>query len=160
MTDRPTPSMTPSTTETFTIGVFKDIAWATRGLDALLNQGFPSESISIIARDSEDAAALATRLSGRAGEVLDLPALGQCVASGPLVAALESDTHELTRKGLAASLRLAGFQAHDGRIFETLAERGGILVAVRSEPRAADALATLHAYGGGNAAIGAWHGRV
>jgi hypothetical protein len=57
-------------------------------------------------------------------------------------------------------MKHAGFQAHDGRIYETLAQRGGILIAVRSEPRAADALATLQAYGGGNAAIGAWHGRL
>jgi hypothetical protein len=53
-----------------------------------------------------------------------------------------------------------GFQAHDGFIFETLTKRGGVLVAIRSESRAADALALLHAYGGGNAAIGAWTGRV
>jgi hypothetical protein len=57
-------------------------------------------------------------------------------------------------------MQRAGFQAHDGRIFEALAGRGGILVAIRSEPRAADALAILHSYGGGNAAIGAWTGRV
>jgi len=31
---------------------------------------------------------------------------------------------------------------------------------VHSEPRAADALAVMFAYGGGNAAIGAWVGRV
>ena len=37
---------------------------------------------------------------------------------------------------------------------------GGVLVAIHSEPRAADALAVLHSYGGGNAAIGAWTGRV
>jgi hypothetical protein len=35
-----------------------------------------------------------------------------------------------------------------------------VLVAVLGDPRAADALAILHAYGGGNAAIGAWMGRV
>ena len=51
-------------------------------------------------------------------------------------------------------------QAHDGRIFETLTGRGGILVAITSEARAADALAILHSYGGGNAAIGAWAGRL
>ena len=38
-------------------------------------------------------------------------------------------------------MRRVGFQAHDGRIFETLTGRGGILVAIHSEPRAADALA-------------------
>ena len=53
-----------------------------------------------------------------------------------------------------------GFQAHDGYIYEALTGRGGVLVAVHNEPRAADALAKLHAYGGGNAAIGAWTGRV
>ena len=61
---------------------------------------------------------------------------------------------------LTGTMRRVGFQAHDGRIFETLAARGGILVAIRGEPRAADALAILHSYGGGNAAIGAWAGRV
>jgi hypothetical protein len=35
-----------------------------------------------------------------------------------------------------------------------------VLVAIHSEPRAADALAVLHSYGAGNAAIGAWTGRV
>ena len=54
----------------------------------------------------------------------------------------------------------AGFLAHDGYIYETLVGRGGILVAIHSEPRAADALAKLHSYGGGNAAIGAWNGRL
>ena len=58
------------------------------------------------------------------------------------------------------TMRRVGFQSHDGRIFETLTGRGGILVAIRSEPRAADALALLHSYGGGNPAIGAWTGRV
>ena len=41
-------------------------------------------------------------------------------------------------------MRRVGFQAHDGRIFEVLTARGGVLVAIHSEPRAADALAILH----------------
>jgi hypothetical protein len=57
-------------------------------------------------------------------------------------------------------MRRVGFQSHDGRIFELLTARGGILVSIHSEPRAADALAIFHSYGGGNAAIGAWTGRV
>ena len=56
-------------------------------------------------------------------------------------------------------MRRVGFQAHDGRIFHVLTGRGGVMVAIHSEPRAADALAVLHSYGGGNAAIGAgWTG--
>ena len=70
------------------------------------------------------------------------------------------DEDDLSREGIAASMSRVGFQAHDGFIFETLTKRGGVLVAIRSEDRAADALALLHAYGGGNAAIGAWTGRV
>ena len=41
-------------------------------------------------------------------------------------------------------MRRVGFQAHDGRIFHVLTGRGGVLVAIHSEPRAADALAVLH----------------
>jgi len=62
--------------------------------------------------------------------------------------------------GISGTMRRVGFQPHDGRIFEVLLEKGGVLVGIRSEPRAADALAILHSYGGGNAAIGAWSGRL
>jgi hypothetical protein len=67
---------------------------------------------------------------------------------------------DLRKLGLAGTMRRVGFQAHDGRIFDTLTGKGGVLVAIKTEPRAADALAILHSYGGGNAAIGAWTGRV
>ena len=73
---------------------------------------------------------------------------------------LQGSANDLGKLGLAGTMRRVGFQAHDARIFETLTGRGGVLVAIRSEPRAADALAILHSYGGGNAAIGAWTGRV
>ena len=82
------------------------------------------------------------------------------LARGPLVEALQGASRDLGKLGLSGTMRRVGFQAHDSRIFEALAERGGVLVAIRSEPRAADALAILHSYGGGNAAIGAWTGRV
>jgi hypothetical protein len=82
------------------------------------------------------------------------------LAKGPLVSALQGPSRDLIKLGLAGTMRRVGFQTHDGRIFETLTARGGVLVAIHSEPRAADALAVLHSYGGGNAAIGAWTGRV
>jgi hypothetical protein len=82
------------------------------------------------------------------------------VARGPLLAVLRGRGDELSRTGLSATFTRAGFQPHDGHIFESLTGRGGVLVAIHSEPRAADALAKLHAYGGGNAAIGAYAGRV
>ncbi len=144
----------------FTVGVFQDVAWATNGLDALRQAGFPPESLTILAKESPEASALIERTLGSAGAQLDLAGIGAVVVRGPLVDALQGSARDLTKRGLSGTMQRVGFQAHDGRIFETLAGRGGILVAIRSEPRAADALAILPSYGGGNAAIGAWTGRV
>jgi hypothetical protein len=146
-------------TERFTVGVFQDVAWAERGIDALKRHNFPAEAISIIAKATPEVEALAQRAIGAANR-LDVKLLGPVVAQGALVNALQGDSNGLTTRGLGASMRVVGFQMHDGFIFETLTSRGGVLVAVRSEARAADALALLHSYGGGNAAIGAWTGRV
>ena len=146
----------------FTIGVFADASWASRGLEALARDGFEPEMLSIVAKESPETMALVERTFGAPpddGEV-DVHRLGRVLAHGSLVSALQGADEGLVRVGLAATIRRAGFQAHDGFIFETLTARGGVLVGIDSEPRAADALALLHAYGGGNAAIGAWTGRV
>ena len=144
----------------FTIGVFQDVAWAAKGLDALKQAGFPVESLSIAAKDGPEAAGLIERTFGSAGERIELAGTGAVLTRGPLVAALQAETGDLATLGIGRTMRRVGFQAHDGRIFEALVGRGGVLVAIRTEPRAADALAILHSYGGGNAAIGAWTGRV
>ncbi|HJZ76425.1 MAG TPA: hypothetical protein VKE51_32040 [Vicinamibacterales bacterium] len=144
----------------FTVGVFQDIAWATKGLGALTRAGFGPDMLTILAKDTPEAAALIEKTVGAAGERMDIAGIGTIVARGPLVEALQGSARDLAKLGLAGTMRRVGFQAHDARIFEALAGRGGILVAIRSEPRAADALALLHSYGGGNAAIGAWTGRV
>jgi hypothetical protein len=149
-----------SATEMYTICVFQDVAWATRAVQALNQHGFTAGVLSFVAKDSPEAAALIEQASGVRPERVDIPVIGSCLAVGTLVSTLQGEDGGLLAKGLAATFQRAGFQAHDGCIFETLTARGGMLVGVRSEPRAADALAVLHAYGGGNAAIGAWHGRV
>jgi hypothetical protein len=117
----------------FTIGVFQDAAWARRGVEALLRDGFTAAAITILAKDSPEAALLIESTLGAPAGRVEMKALGPVVACGPLVAALQGADNALESSGL---------------------------VAIRSEPRAADALARLHAYGGGNAAIGAWTGRV
>lgn len=144
----------------FTVGVFQDVAWAQRGIDALKKAGFLPESMTIIAKESPEAASLLERALGAKGDRLDLAGVGAAIARGPLVAALQGTGHDLPKLGLSGTMRRVGFQAHDGRIFDALTGRGGVLVAIQSESRAADALAILHSYGGGNAAIGAWTGRV
>lgn len=144
----------------FTVGVFQDVKWAQTGLDALKRAGLLPDSLSIIAKESPEVASLIERTLGSAGERLELVATGPLLAKGPLVAALQGPSHDLGKLGIGATMRRVGFQAHDGRIYETLTARGGVLVAIHSEPRAADALTVLLSYGGGNAAIGAWTGLV
>jgi hypothetical protein len=144
----------------FTIGVFQDVAWATKGLEALKQAGFPPEALSIMSKETPEAAALMERTVAGKRDRFELSTVGAVIVRGPLLEPIQGSAADLKKTGLAGALRRVGFQAHDGRIFETLIGRGGILVAVRGEPRAADALAILHSYGGGNAAIGAWAGRL
>jgi hypothetical protein len=144
----------------FTVGVFQDVAWATKGLDALKQAGFPADAITIVSKETPEAAALIEKALAGKGERIDVAAVGAVVARGSLLEPLQGSARDLAKLGLAGTLRRVGFQPHDGRIFEVLVGRGGILVAVRGDPRAADALAILHSYGGGNAAIGAWSGRI
>jgi hypothetical protein len=144
----------------FTVGVFQDVTWAAKGIDALVQTGLPPASLTILAKDTPDAAALVQKSLGAPAAHLDLAGIGPVVLHGPMVEALQGSIRDLAKAGLAGTMRRVGFQAHDCRIFEALVARGGILVAVHSEPRAADALAVLFSYGGGNAAIGAWTGRV
>ena len=143
----------------FTVGVFQDIAWAEKGVEALRKQGLAVESLSILGKASPEMSAFIERTLG-APQTLDIHDLGSAVARGPVVAALQGNDQGLAKSGIAGTMRRVGFQAHDGRIFHVLTGRGGVMVAIHSEPRAADALAVLHSYGGGNAAIGAWTGRV
>jgi hypothetical protein len=152
--------MPQSETGRFTVGVFKDVASAGAGIEALRRRGFAPESLTIIAKDSPEAAELIQRVVGEPGTRQAIAPGSAWIAHGPLVEALGGSGHDLTGVRLAAAMKRVGFQIHDGQIFESLTERGGILVGVKSAPRAADALATLHCYGGGNAAIGAWGGRL
>jgi hypothetical protein len=152
--------MTEASTGLFTIGVFQDVAWADKGIQALKSQRFPTDAMSFIAKETPEVAALAERTFAGVVPTLDVKGLGTVRARGPLVAALQGSDADLTRFGIAATARRVGFQPHDGRIFETLTDRGGVLIAIASDARAADALAILHSYGGGNAAIGAWAGRL
>ena len=145
---------------TFTVGVFQDAEWAKRGIEALRSGGFAIEELSFLAKDTPETAALAEKTFGVPGSSVEVRGLGAAVVCGQLVGTLQGDDEGLGCSGVAATMRRAGFQAHDGFIFETLTARGGILVAIESEPRAADALGILHSFGGGNAAIGAWKGRV
>jgi hypothetical protein len=143
-----------------TVAVFKDLEAAKAGVEALRKNGFAAEAISVFGKASEPLAAFGETATGRGLQAFALPPLGDVLGAGPLVDTLDAGTGQLAHAGLAASMLKAGFQSHDGRIYELLVEKGGVLVAVRNEPRAADAPAVFHNYGGANAAIGAWAGRL
>jgi len=140
--------------------VFQDVVWARRGLEALVRDDFPPGTLSAIAMSSPDVTLLFRDILIQTPRTIVLRDVGDVSASGPLLLVLEGDDEGLSRRGLTATIHRAGFQPHDGQIFQRLLARGGVLVSVVSEPRAADALARLHSYGGGNAAIGAWSGRI
>ncbi len=152
--------MAESEVSRFTIAVFADAAWAERGLEALKQRGFPGEAVSVLAKETPENVALLERMFSGTPARLDLPRLGAVVATGAIVGALDGNARDLARVGLAASFKRVGFQTHDGQIFEALTDKGGVLVAVQGESKAADALGVLHSHGGGNAAIGAWTGRL
>lgn len=143
-----------------TVAVFKDLDAAKLAVEVLRKKGFAAEAISVLAKPSEPLPSWGTTATARALQPLALPKLGDVVAAGPLIDALDAGAGQLVKSGLAASMVGIGFQPHDGLIYEALVEKGGVLVAVRNEPRAADALSVFHNYGGGNAAIGAWSGRL
>ena len=144
----------------YTICVFQDTVWAGRGLEALRQKGFENGVISILSKQSSQSMELFQELIGFSPSSVEVNGLGNVVAHGRLIEELTGSDDGLGRTGVAATIRRVGFLPHDGFIFQTLTERGGVLVAVESESRAADALALFHSYGGGNAAIGAWSGRV
>jgi hypothetical protein len=142
------------------VGVFQDLDWARRGVAALIADGFEPDVLTVIAHESAAAEALIQELLGGTPARLTLKNVGAVVAKGPLLLDLQGRDGALVSAGLAATIGRAGFQSHDGYIYEQLLGRGGVLTAVRHQARASDALARLHAYGGGNAAIGAWAGKV
>jgi hypothetical protein len=142
------------------VAVFQDAEWARRGLEALVRDGFQTASLTLMGASSPDVGSLFRQILLEEPRTISVRELGPILAAGPLVAVLEGNDEGLSTRGLTTAMRRAGFQAHDGQIFQRLLARGGVLVAVISQPRAGDALARLHSYGGGNAAIGAWSGRV
>src|SRR5204862_6143242 len=89
----------------FTVGVFQDVAWAENGLKALSQAGFVPESLTLLAKETAEISALFTRTLGAAPERLDLPAIGAVLSRGPMVEALQGTGRDLTKLGLAGTMR-------------------------------------------------------
>ena len=64
-------------TARFTVGVFQDVAWATKGLQALAAAGFPPDSLTVLAKETPEAGALNVKLSNRGSTIASVaPAAG------------------------------------------------------------------------------------
>ena len=114
---------------------------AQRAIDALMADGFPREWLTILAKDTEPAATFIETALGAPPARIELKNLGTVVAHGPLLDLLRGTDDGLSRSGLAGSFNRAGFQPHDGHIYETLTGRGGVLAPVpggREPEQAAD----------------------
>ena len=102
------------------VGVFQDASWARRGLDALARDGFPDHTLSIIASSSDDTRALFADFLPAPPETIGVKGVGPVLAGGPLLVTLQGADAGLTASGLGGSVRRAGFQPHDGQIFQAL----------------------------------------
>src|SRR4030095_12500732 len=125
----------------FTVAVFQDATWAGKGLNALKAGGFSPAMLTVIGKETAEVGALIEQALGSSGNRLELATVGTVLARGWLVEVVQGSAGALAKLGLAGTMRKVGFQPQDGRIFETLTGRGGILGAVRSEPRAAEGAA-------------------
>src|SRR5688500_7841129 len=74
--------------ETFTVAVFQDVAWARRGVEALLVDGFGPSALTILAKESPEIESLCQDTFGAAPDRLELRGLGASLARGSLVGVL------------------------------------------------------------------------
>ena len=95
----------------FTVGVFQDAAWAAKGIAALIDAGLPPASLTILAKDTPEAAALLEKTLGAAASRLDVAGVGPSVLHGPMVEALQGSLRDFAKLGLANAMRRVGFQA-------------------------------------------------
>src|SRR3990172_7064032 len=98
----------------FTVGVFQDVAWAQKGVDALKQAGFPPKSLTILAKESAEVAGLIERTLGAAGDRLELAAVGAVLARGSLIEALQGARRDLLKLGLAGGVGGGGGQPPGG----------------------------------------------
>ena len=104
----------------FTVGVFQDVAWASKGVAALVQAGLPPASLTIVAQHTPEAAALLEKALGASGTRREIAGVGATILHGPMVDALQGSARDSAKAGIAGTMRRVGFQAHDARIFEAL----------------------------------------
>src|ERR1700752_1458114 len=67
-------SVVETSADLFTIGVFQDLTWADKGLQALRAQGFPPDILSLIVKDTPESAAFAEQTFGEPASTMEIRA--------------------------------------------------------------------------------------
>jgi len=165
-------------THPLVLGLFESPSVAASAARELRQLGLSPERVSIVARNHDEAGALAresgaspgseiedSRIASRLGELgahliaavaVVLPGVGPIVADGPLAAGLGEAAGHLAG-GLARTLEAAGLPEHVAEQWEAQVERGAVIVAGHAGTTpAADIGKALHAAGASNVVEGTW----
>ena len=160
------------------LGLFESPSAAAAGARALRQLGLPSERVSIVARNHDEAGELAraadaspgsemedSRIASRLGELsahliaaiaVVLPGVGPIVADGPLAAGMGEAAGHLAG-GLARTLEAAGLSEQLAAEWEAGVERGFVIVAGHaSMTPVGDVQKALHDAGASNVVEGTW----
>jgi hypothetical protein len=137
-------------------GIYASPAEAERAVNALVNDGFPSQDVSVLMPDTESTRAFAHRKETKAPEgatagataggivggtlgvlvalgSLAIPGVGPLIAAGPLVAGLAGVGAGGAVGGLLGALVGAGIPEYEARRYEGRVKDGGVLLSVHAE---------------------------
>jgi len=159
------------------VGVFHDRDDAQDAINALRDAGFAPDDISVLARDRDQAGALAEDTGTEAGAgaatgaltggllggvagwlvgigALAIPGIGPIIAAGPIAAALGGAALGAAGGGIIGALTGAGIPEDEARWYDEQFQGGGILVTVNTRGRYDEATSVMREYGGRDATSG------
>ena len=159
------------------VGVFHDRDDAQDAINALRDAGIAPDDISVLARDRDQAGALAEDTGTEAGAgaatgaltggllggvagwligigALAIPGIGPIIAAGPIAAALGGAALGAAGGGVIGALTGAGVPEEDARWYDEQFKGGGILVTVNSRGRYDEVAAIMREHGGRDASSG------
>ncbi|MEF2966067.1 general stress protein [Paenibacillus sp. M1] len=142
------------------VGVFDSEREASAAIEALQEQGFTAEEISVLSRDRRDREAIEDETGSKAPEgvtvgattggvlggvagllaglgALAIPGIGPIVAAGPVAASLTGMAAGAGLGGLAGGLIGLGIPEHEAKAYESYLDEGKILVMVDEDHRSA-----------------------
>ncbi|MDP8923461.1 MAG: general stress protein, partial [Chloroflexota bacterium] len=159
------------------VAVFHDRDDAQDAINALRDTGFAPDDISVLARDRDQAGALAKETGTEAGTgaatgalaggllggvagwlvgigALAIPGIGPIIAAGPIAAALGGAALGAAGGGIIGALTGAGVPEEEARWYDEQFRGGGILITVNARGRYDEALSIMREYGGRDASTG------